>query len=272
MSKPTIHRTIMQLKAREYITPNYVRLTFSGVDIEPYAKCTVGVNNKIFIPPNGIDKVIFPDKDNQSSIEELAIRRTYTHAGLNLEKKEIYMDFVAHGSKGHASNFAINAKIGASLGVAMKIQEIELVPEVATYCLIGDATAIPVIRAILQTIKSDSKGVVFLEVSSMVDRQELEKPVGVTIHWIINEKVGENTLLADTAITYFKEYNVPESRFAFVACEYNNVRKVRNYLRKDALWSREELSAYSYWKCGVTETRSETERRIERNSLLSTRR
>ena len=35
MSKPTIHRTIVQLKAREYITPNYVRLTFSGVDIEP---------------------------------------------------------------------------------------------------------------------------------------------------------------------------------------------------------------------------------------------
>ena len=104
----------------------------------------------------------------------------------------------------------------------------------------------------------------------MEDRQELE-PVGVTIHWIINAE-RRKYLLADTAIAYFKEYNIPESRFAFVACEYNNVRKVRNYLRKDALWSREELSAYSYWKCGVTETRSETERRIERNSLLSTRR
>lgn len=269
MSKLNIHRTIVQLKAREYITPNYVRLTFSGVDIEPYALCTLGVNNKIFIPPNGVDKVIFPDKDNQNigSIKKLAIRRTYTHAGIDLEKQEIYMDFVAHGTNGPASNFAINAEMGASLGVVMKIQEIELVPKVATYYLIGDTTALPVIRAILKTINSNAKGVVFLEVPSKEDRQEIEKPAGVSIHWIINEEIGGNTLLTDTAITYLKQCKINESRFAFVACEYNNVRRARNYLRKEAQWAREEVSAYSYWKYGVAETKSEAERRTEKNSM-----
>lgn len=269
MNKPNIHRTIVKLKAREYITPNYVRLTFSGTDIEPYVTCTLGVNNKIFIPPNGVNKVVFPDKDseNTSSIKEFAIRRTYTHVGVDLEKQEIYMDFVAHGTKGPASDFAINAEIGASLGVAMKIQEIELAPEVERYCLIGDATAIPIIRAILKTIKPNAEGVVFLEVPSEEDRQEIEKPAKISIHWIVNEKLGENTLLADTAITYLKDSKVSESRFAFVACEYNNVQKARNYLRKEAQWNREEVTAYSYWKYGVAETKSETERRVEKNSI-----
>lgn len=132
MSKPSIHRTTLQLKAREYITPNYIRLTFISTNIEPFTQCTVGANNKIFIPPKGVRQVRFPDKSisDEVALKDIAIRRTYTHGGINLNNNEMYMEIVAHGVEGPASEFAINAEIGANLRVTMKTQQSEIVPVV----------------------------------------------------------------------------------------------------------------------------------------------
>lgn len=270
MNKPNIHRTILHLKAREYITPNYIRLTFTGEEIAPYAQCSVGANNKIFIPPKGIDQVYFPAKHptEKTSSDTYAIRRTYTHAGIDLEKQEMYMEFVAHGTEGPASDFAINASIGSPLGVAMKLQQSELVPNVDFYYIIGDATAIPVIRASLATLSPSAKGVVFLEILDCKDKQHITKPEGIEIQWVVNKHLGKNTLLADSAIAYLNKSTEEAmfSRFAFVACEYENVRKMRAFLRKDKGWSREEVKAFSYWKYGVAETKSEKDRREERSN------
>lgn len=270
MNRPNIHRTIVSLKDRRYITPNYIRLTFTGSDIAAYSECRVGINNKIFIPPKGEKEVHFPDpsKTDQEDLDKLAFRRTYTHVGMDLEKQELFMDFVAHGTEGPASDFAINAEIGSKIGVAMKIHDGELVPEAEHYYIIGDSTALPVMIAILGDINPSSKGAVFIEVSSEEDKQDIIKPEGVAIHWIVNAKTEEDTLLADQAVAYMESQPQQASRFAFVACEYNNVKKMRNYLRKEKNWSREELSAYSYWKYGVAETKSEADRRKEREDLI----
>lgn len=264
-----IHRTVLQLKKREYITPNYIRLTLTGEDIEPFASCTVGANNKIFIPPQGVSRVNFPPQpvEKEENVEKLAIRRTYTHAGLSLENKEMYMDFVAHGLSGPASRFAMEAPIGAELGVAMKIKESELAPEADFYCLVGDATAIPVIRATLASLPQEAKGAIFLEIPTNEDKQVFHKPEHIQVKWIINPNIGTNTLLAQTAIQYLEETQIEDSKFAFVACEYENVRTLRNYLRKEREWTNKEVSAYSYWKYGIAETKSEKSRREEKASI-----
>jgi len=54
------------------------------------------------------------------------IIRTYTHRGIDLEKKEIWIDFVVHGEEGPASAWAANSKPGDALGVMMKRGKKEL--------------------------------------------------------------------------------------------------------------------------------------------------
>lgn len=269
MQKMNIHRTVVQLKNREYISPHYIRLTLTGEDIVPFSQCTVGANNKIFIPPSGVNDVFFPPKEGEVEIpaEQLAIRRTYTHAGISLEKKEMYIDFVAHGLSGPASRFAMEAPLGAKLGVAMKIKPSELAPPADFYCLVGDATAIPVIRATLASLPQQAKGTVFIEVSDEADKQTFDLPENMEIHWLINKKIGQNTDLAEKAIAYVEDHLAETSRFAFVACEYENVRMLRNYFRKEKEWTNKEVSAYSYWKYGVAETKSEKSRREEKASI-----
>lgn len=268
--KANIQRKVLVLKNREYITPHYVRLTVGGTDVEVFKNATIGVNNKIFIAPEGCDKVYLPEFDFEKRAwapMDAAIKptvRTYTHRGINLEKKEMYIDFVAHGDEGPASNFAINAEIGDEIGVAMGGDASELYPLVDWYLLVGDATAIPVLGAILESLPKGVSVDAFIEVQSEEDIQDLKTEAVLNIQWIVNPTPGQNSVLAANVMELVKEKEFVSSKFGYVAAEFSTVKELRNFLRKESKWDREELNAYSYWKYGKAESASEADRRAEK--------
>lgn len=268
--KANIQRKVFVLKNREYITPHYIRLTVGGEEVEVFKNTTVGANNKIFLSPEGCDKVYLPEFDFEkmewkpmdASIKPII--RTYTHRGIDLEKKELYIDFVAHGDEGPASNFAINAPIGKELGVAMGCDASELYPEKEWYLLVGDATAIPVMGAILETLPENVKVNAILEVETEEDIQSLTTKAQGKIEWLINPTPGQNSKLTERAKELVESNEGVNSKFCYLAAEFTTVKELRTYLRKEKNWDREELNAYSYWKFGKAETASEADRRAER--------
>ncbi|MEC4114298.1 siderophore-interacting protein [Myroides pelagicus] len=271
--KSNIQRKVFTLKNREYITPHFIRLTLGGNDVSDYKYTTVGVNNKIFIAPEGCDHVYLPEFDMEKmawtpmdeSIKPYI--RTYTHRGLDLEKNELYIDFVAHGDEGPASNFAINAKIGDELGVAMGCDPSELFPEVEWYYLIGDATAIPVLSSILENIPSTSKAKVIIEVETVEDVQNLKSAGSFDIEWVINPTPGNNSEVAGKVIDFVENNVIPDTKFVYLAAEFSTVKELRNYFRKEKQWTKDEVYAYSYWKFGKAESASEADRRAEKASI-----
>lgn len=269
-SNKTIAQKIFHLKSKEYLTPHYIRITLSG-DVSVFSKTTIGDNNKIFIPPKGVSKVHFPKLDSTTHTwiypaKEVAPSvRTYTHKGINLEKNELIIDFVNHGENGPASAWALNAEIGDELGVAMRTEPKELYPKEAKwFLLVGDLTAIPVLSAILETLPSTAKGVCIIEVPSAEDEQILKTDAEITFVWLHNPKPENGSKLAQVV----KKTEIPkDDKFGYVACEFSSVKEIRNYLRKELLWIANELHAYSYWKSGVAEDKSVTERQAEKNSI-----
>src|SRR5690606_7563412 len=125
-------RAELTITRKEYLTPHYIRVYLTGEDVPLIENTTIGVNNKILVPPKGVNKVYFPALDNETKAwiqppeEVRPFRRTYTHRGIDLEKNEIWIDFVAHGDDGPASAWAINAQRGDVLGVLMKDGKSEL--------------------------------------------------------------------------------------------------------------------------------------------------
>ncbi|MEK6511210.1 siderophore-interacting protein [Myroides odoratimimus] len=251
---------------KEFITPHYIRVFFKSNQIEELSQATVGIHNKILIPPKGAIKILFPEYDDEQHQwkpqpeNEKCIVRTYTHRGIDMNKREVWIDFVAHGDEGKASAWAISAQKGDILGVIIRDGEVELFPNVENYLLVGDATAIPVLSVILDSLPHTAKGVCIIEVHSSEDEQKLGTKANIEFVWLHNSQPHFGSELAMKT----KNLVLPnENRFAFIAAEFTVVKEIRQYLRKEKLWSREEVDAYSYWKKGAVEDKSANERHNE---------
>ncbi|QNK61600.1 siderophore-interacting protein [Pedobacter sp. PAMC26386] len=266
---PAILRGVLEVKHKVYLTPHYIRITFTGDDVPAFAETTPGVNNKIFIPPAGLNEIHFPDFDFTTGEwthppEHLrpAIR-TYTHRAFDAKKNEMTIDFVAHGESGPASAWAIHAKAGDRLGVVMKAKESVIYPKADWYLLAADATGIPVIATILETLPSTATGIAYIEIPGKEDEQYLKTEADIQIIWIYNEHPGENRLLADAVRTVKIPEQTHTTRFSYVAAEFSAVKDIRQFLRKEQNWDQSELYAYSYWKYGASEDGSVKARRQE---------
>ncbi|MBX2952596.1 MAG: siderophore-interacting protein [Leadbetterella sp.] len=264
--KTRIIRNVLRLKRKEYLTPHLIRVTLEGDAVAEYKDCTPGNNNKIFIPPAGVKEVHFPEYNEELEIwlhpepHLVPAVRTYTHRAIDLEKGEMVIDFVHHGENGPASRWAIQAQPGDELGVAMKAVTKELYPRVGQYLLAGDATALPVLSCILESLPATAGGVCVIEVQGPEDELSLETRADIRFLWLHNPHPEEGSALAATV----RGLELAESgRFAYIAAEYRTVKALREHLR-EAGWAKEEFYAFSYWKAGVAEDQSAQERRAER--------
>lgn len=268
LTKDGLIQLSLRVSRKELITPHYIRVYLTGDHLAAVANTTIGVNNKILLPPKGCDEIHFPEYDYQEMkwkempAEIKPTIRTYTHRGINLQSNEIWIDFVAHGDEGPASAWAISCKTGDLLGVLMKDGKSALYPQRTHYLLIGDATAIPVLSAILEDLPPSARGTCIIEVGSSADKQLLSTQAQIEFIWLTHDSTK------DTLVQAVKQQALAESdRFAFVAAEFNTVKALRHYFRKEQAWSQDELYAYSYWKRGSAEDKSTTARQKEKEAL-----
>jgi NADPH-dependent ferric siderophore reductase len=259
-NNPNIINAILAVKEKEYITPHYIRITLTGDDVPLFINTRIGANNKIFLPSNSDQKIYFDQEKSE--------RRTFTHRGIDLEKKEMIIDFAAHGNSGPASAWAINAKPGDELGVAMKSTTAELYPQADWYLLVADATGIPVLAAIFESLPIGSKGVAVIEVLNKEEEIPFNTASDIQINWVHNATPGEKSPLIAAVRNLFLPNKNLTSCFGYVAAEFTTVKEVRQYLRKEKGWDKEELNAYSYWKYGKSENGSVEERQEEKNRII----
>lgn len=270
MEKPVIAKYVFKVVRKEFITPHYIRVWLQGDGAKDFAACTPGANNKIFVPPPGTKEVIFAtydEKEGQWVMPDERVKpivRTYTHRAIDRAKDEIAIDFVNHGDNGPASSWALSADVADELGVAMKIRETVLYPAADWYLLIGDATAIPVISCILESLPESAKGHCVIEVPSADDIHPDIVHKGFTVQWVFNVHPEADSALTTEVL----KIDLPDvaSKFAYIACEYHSVKALRHHFRNTLNWTNQELYAFSYWKAGVSEDNSAQERRQEKQA------
>lgn len=233
-------RGVLKVKRKVYLTPHYIRIAFEGDDLHLYKDVTVGANNKIFVP------------GKQPGHE--TVRRTYTLRGLDMEAGEMLIEFVAHGEEGPASAWAIHAKEGDQLEIAMKAKKRPLYPLVDWYLLAGDHTALPVLSVIMETLPANAEGILFIEVTAPEDVINIATDSKVKICWLFNDHSSVSTQLYDSV----KNVQLPESgtKFIFAAAEAGAIAAMRTHFKEQNIDS-EELSSFAYWKHGNSEGRAE---------------
>lgn len=151
-------------------------------------------------------------------------------------------------------------------GVAMKNKTSDLYPKADWYLLVGDATGIPVLATILESLPPTAKGIAFIEVLNKEEEIPLSTSADIQINWVYNNSPGEKFPLVTAVKNAMLPDNNKISCFGYVATEFTTTKEVRHYLRKDKGWKKEELYAYAYWKFGKSEELSTLERQEERTA------
>ncbi len=257
-----IVRSVFTVKERLELTPHYTRVIccMSDERVTLFSMARAGANNKIYLPPPGVSTIIFPGEPVPEGLLP-AIQRTYTTRRIDPEQKELWIDFVAHGDSGPASYWAHRAGPGSQLGIAMKIPGKPLFPEATDYLFAGDATALPVIAAMLEQLPENVRVTTLIEVAGQADELLLHTQASLQALWVHNAHPGRDSPLADALLAIIL---TKDKQFVFVAAEYHTAKKLRHYFKEELCRPAETYSIVSYWKQGESEDQSTQQRREER--------
>lgn len=241
--------TVCQSKS---ITANMRRVTLTGADLAEFPVGYEGGYVKLLFPVNGETELPSAEAVDAGAA---VIVRTYTVRHFNKSALTLDIDLVLHGEPGNDSGPASSWAARAQPGDRMLMYGPGKVKFAAAnadwYLLAGDMTALPAISCQLEQLPDDASGYAVIEIHSAADQQNLKKPAGIELIWIVNPHPDtENSVLSDAvkALPWLSG-NVA----IWAACEFSNMRLLRHYFKKEKQTPRNQLYISSYWKIGQTE-------------------
>lgn len=245
----------------ERISPNFVRVTVGGPGLERFEPQGFDQWFRLVIPVHDDDRLdLMPDRFGMAGyLRYLALPkgvrpavRNYTVLQWRPSPAEIDIDFVVHGTHGVAAPWAVSAEPRRE--VAMIDQGCGWNPASADrlaspwVLLAADESALPAVAGILRDLPSHTQGHAFIELFDEADRQYLEAPDGVTIHWLCrNRTEGPGTVL----LPAIRELQFPVgSVTAFAAGESALATGVRRHLVGERGVPKSQVTFCGYWKLG----------------------
>jgi NADPH-dependent ferric siderophore reductase len=207
-----------EVRRVERLSPHFLRVTFTGDDLDRLADNGFDQRIKLFPPVagGGVEHVpTGPDwyaewralpADRRNPI------RTYTVRAVRPGLREVDVDMVLHGVAGPASRWAAGAAPGSAVVLLGPNADhdgthggIDFRPPAHTGCLLlgGDETAVPAIASILASLPAGAVGEALLEVPTAADTPALRHPAGVRVTWLPRDGAahGERLIPALRAAT-----------------------------------------------------------------------
>ncbi|MEM1236980.1 MAG: siderophore-interacting protein [Pseudomonadota bacterium] len=249
---------LLTVKEAFHLTPNMIRVVFAGPELEGLPAGCDGGHCKIMLPEPGEEIEAFAQRLAEGPTP---VRRTYTVRWYNAETQEMAIDFVAHGDNGPASRWAAQATEGSFLGFAgpgaPKLTEFDA----DWYLFAADLSAMPMALAALEIMPKDAKGIAIFEVTSEEDRQEIDKPDGVEVHWLIHP---DSHVSSTAQEEFIRGMEWPEGRVrTCIAGEQAVIRALRDFLHNEKQLPRGDVYVSGYWKIGLVEDEHQKMKRLD---------
>lgn len=230
----------LTVKSSTNLTPNMRRVTLQGDDLGNFPADSEGAYIKLMFEQGGNEKPAM---------------RTYTVSEQRSAQNEIDVDFMLHGEHGAADGIAApwsrNAKPGETISLFGPGPAKFINTDAECFLLAADMTALPALTANLKLLPDNARGKAFIEILSDADKQDLPRPEGVELVWVINDAPGSD---ASPLFHAIEQAEWPQGKLAvWVACEFKTMKKIRQYLKDDKGVEKSHLYISSYWKKGNTE-------------------
>ncbi len=189
------------VRAVRRLSPSFVRVTFTGPDLDRFADNGYDQRVKLAFPLPGQREVRLPEGPDWYARwralpeHERNPIRTYTVRAVRPELSEVDIDLVLHGDSGPATRWARRVRpgdgiaiLGPDAGYGGDHGGLEFRPPAAGDLLLaGDETAAPAICAILDRLPVTARGRVLLEVPEAGDVLPVAAPPGMTVSWLARD-------------------------------------------------------------------------------------
>ncbi|MEV4201231.1 siderophore-interacting protein [Micromonospora globbae] len=204
----------VEVRAVRRLSPSFVRVTFTGPDLDRFADNGYDQRIKLALPLPGQQGVRLPEgPDWYRRWRALPDHmrhpiRTYTVRAVRPHLAEVDVDLVLHGDGGPASRWAHAARPGDEIAILGPDSRytgdhggIEFrPPSTGRLLLAGDETAAPAIGAILERLPLDAAGRALIEVPTAEDALPLVAPPGVEVTWLARGAGGYGSRLVPAVV------------------------------------------------------------------------
>lgn len=269
---------LLRVRRTEQLSTHMLRVVLGGPALAGFPEHTEGGHIKLLLPrPDQHEPVLptlGPDGPVWPPADLRPIARTYTVAAYDSAAGELCVDFVLHPDPGPASGWAMRARPGDAIGIAGPGGPRRFDPAANVFYLFGDASALPVLSAVLAKLPRGAIGDAFIEIGEAGEVQQLRYPPGVRLHWLVRGagRAGASTRLLDAARSLAWP-GLPVS--VTLAGESRQVISVRAHLLQERGLAPGSLYAVPYWKDQHTEEAYHAERhqimdRFEEEDKLET--
>ena len=171
--------------------------------------------------------------------------RNYTVREFRPDDLELDVDFVVHGDAGVAAPWAQGLPLGAS--VALIDQGCGFRQADADHVLlVGDESALPAVVGILRDLPRDARGHALIELPDLDDRQHVDAPDGVDVHWIVREPGAPVGVARSTTCASCRPSRASVN--AFAAGESKLATGARRHLVNDRGVPKADVTFCGYWR------------------------
>lgn len=245
---PNLHH--VTVVAAEDISPRMRRVKFSCADVSPFAGGEMHV--QLLVPPQGRPPT-WPSYRGDGRVnwpqgEDAFLVRAYTIRAVDSARGELWIDFLQHPAPGVATpgaDFARDARPG--MQVALLGPGSGKLPQAPAIFLGGDESALPAIARIIEEVPANTRVQAIIEVWDEQEEQQFRSSADLDICWLHRKNYAEDRdgrlgreLIASLG-------GVDSGTYVWVACEKQDVRAVRSFL-KNRGHSRKAMYVAWYWE------------------------
>ncbi|MEU8915186.1 siderophore-interacting protein [Streptomyces nigrescens] len=262
---------LIQVTDVRRITPHMVRVTFAGDGLDDFPTWP-DQQLKLLFPRPGHRAPRLPDpaadgdamRWYQSFLalpeDERPWMRSYTVRSYDPVRHRITIDFVLHGTTataGPATRWAASAAVGdllARYGPAAQYAKPLPLDRADWLLLAGDATALPAIGSLVETLPAGTRALACIEVAGAAEEQHFTTRADLTVQWVHADGHHDALPAAVRALTF-----PPGPVFAWLAGEAGAVRAIRRHLVEERGLGKRQIDFSGYWRRTLSQDDAPTE-------------
>ncbi|QOR71591.1 siderophore-interacting protein [Ruania alkalisoli] len=246
----------VEVLRRERITPHMTRVTFTGAALadfeyqgfDQWFRLAIGIHDDDRfdnLPSRfgigGYLKYLALPKGTRPVI------RSYTVRAFRPGSLELDVDFLVHGTEGIAGPWAASAEPGTQAAFIDQGCGWKPVPADWTL-LVADESGLPAVAGILRDMPRDAVGHAMIELYDAADRQELDAPPGMQVHWLERDP---DTDPGTVLLPVLAGMDLPAGEvYAFAVGESAVATGARRHLVRERGVAKQNVTFAGYWKVG----------------------